>query len=264
MITRLNYYLLIFFIATILTGCATATKVHIKSIPPKSEVYSSKVKKGPWKKVTEKRTPTIIKIYPSTKGDHVVKAKKYGYYDSELITVEELSKYKSYDFVLDPVQTLYENYSRNNYEYSLLHVKIPSEKKKNVAVLNFKPSGILDNSKAILFTEIFQDILIKSNIFNVIERENLKDVLTEQQFQLTGMTIEKNLVDIGRIANARYLIIGSARQIKDRHILTIKIVDVENGYILFSDKNEFDSLDMVDEAIVSIVNNIVRNFVDIE
>lgn len=256
-----NYLLILLFQ---LIGCASATKVYIESIPPKAELYSAIVKKGPWKIVTKERTPTTIKIYPTTKGKYFIKAKKYGYYDSELITIEEIARYESFKFVLDPVQTLYKNYSRDNYEYSLLHVKIPSEKKKNVAILNFKSIGTLDNNKAILFTKIFQDVLIKANIFNVIERENLKEILNEQQFQLTGITNNKNLVEIGKVANVKFLIIGSAHQVKDTYVLSVKIIDVENGHIIFSDKNEFDSLSMADAAIVKMVNNIVRNFVDIE
>jgi hypothetical protein len=77
-------------------------------------------------------------------------------------------------------------------------------------------------------------IYLLKNEFRVIERKKLDKIVREQQIQLSGIVDEETAVQIGRLASADYLIIGSGSfSISGRSPfikqLNVKMIDVETG-----------------------------------
>jgi curli biogenesis system outer membrane secretion channel CsgG len=77
--------------------------------------------------------------------------------------------------------------------------------------------------------------LVKTRAFNVIERKNMEKVLAEHAFQQTGCTTDECAVKLGRMLNVQRLIVGSFGKLLSSYLVTVRVVDVETGSILFSD-----------------------------
>jgi len=81
-----------------------------------------------------------------------------------------------------------------------------------------------------------QSTLIDLKLFTIIERSQLDKVLNEQSLALTGGVDEKNAVKIGKLINAKYLVVGNILSIDNKLLILSRVVNVETGKILVSAK----------------------------
>ena len=85
--------------------------------------------------------------------------------------------------------------------------------------------------------------------FHTISRRYLQEVLTEQKFQMSGLT-EGNILKVGRLVGARSILVGHVIKYKKLSNLfgdiagevsfSFQLLDVETGNILFSGSAQFD------------------------
>lgn len=68
--------------------------------------------------------------------------------------------------------------------------------------------------------------------FKVIERRSLEAILKEQDFQLSGCTDDDCSVQIGMLAGASHVMVGSINRIDNLYTLYIRIIDVESGVVM--------------------------------
>jgi|SRR5690554_1873770 len=137
-----------------------------------------------------------------------------------------------------------------------------AEKSYSVAVLPFEAGGNVDLSysqkKEILsgVVEMITDRLANEEDLVLMERNRIKDILTEQRFQYSGMVDLSTAVEIGRILGVDILVLGNLNefyisgssgieygplQIKGTTVkteLSSRLVGVETGRILASIKAE--------------------------
>ncbi|MCD4832112.1 MAG: glycine zipper 2TM domain-containing protein [Anaerohalosphaeraceae bacterium] len=66
-----------------------------------------------------------------------------------------------------------------------------------------------------------------------IERSQIQSLLKEQEFQASGMTPEQGAVAAGRILNVPTVILVNIPQFKESISLTVKMLDVEDGSVLW-------------------------------
>ncbi len=69
-------------------------------------------------------------------------------------------------------------------------------------------------------------------MFNILSWERLDDILEQQKFQNLGMVEEKDAVEMGRIAAARYTLTGTFMVMGDQLMLESKVFSVEKGTLL--------------------------------
>ncbi len=58
-------------------------------------------------------------------------------------------------------------------------------------------------------SELLRAEFVKNPLFNVIERSRLDEILGEQSIQLSGLTDSARAVTIGKVVNARKIVVGS-------------------------------------------------------
>ncbi|MBI5815242.1 MAG: hypothetical protein HZB29_06485 [Nitrospinae bacterium] len=140
-------------------------------------------------------------------------------------------------------------------------------RRKTIAVLDFKAISKLvatgpgvsvvgwDEKQTNMLTADFITSLVKTNKFDVLERERVNDVLKEQLFSDSGMVSGASAVRMGKMLGADYLIMGqielvdiasSARPIpytnmvqhltNGEMIVNMRIVDSRSGRIVSADK----------------------------
>lgn len=69
--------------------------------------------------------------------------------------------------------------------------------------------------------------------YSPIERSQVQSLLAEQKFQASEMTTDKDAVAAGRILNVPVVLIVNIPQFKENISMTIKMLDVEDGSVLW-------------------------------
>lgn len=103
-----------------------------------------------------------------------------------------------------------------------------------VAVFEFNAEN-LDSATGRSFTQRFQTEIQKTDKYQLVDRLQIDQVLTEQGLQQSGACdSEKCQVEMGRMIGADKLIHGTVSKVGSLFSVTINLVDVESGSILKS------------------------------
>jgi hypothetical protein len=105
-------------------------------------------------------------------------------------------------------------------------------------------------------SELLRAEFVKNPLFNVIERSRLDEILGEQSIQLSGLTDSARAVTIGRIVNARKIVVGSLSSVPGRYVeylLSVRLVDVETGSVEIAETVEVPTKESLLEAVRHIV-----------
>jgi hypothetical protein len=102
--------------------------------------------------------------------------------------------------------------------------------KPTVAVMDFAAANTSSGEAAVVSAFVRQAV-IRSDKFIVVEKANMDKVLAEQAFQQTGCTSSECAVKMGKLLNARKMIVGEFSAIGGIRFLTASLVDVESGVI---------------------------------
>lgn len=132
-----------------------------------------------------------------------------------------------------------------------------ADPKKNVGVMNFNSRGVSE-VEAEVFTETFRSVLVESDIFIVLDRNNMSLILGEQSFQQSGCTDASCAVEIGKMLNMHYMIIGNLVKIDDGEGYTVftDLVNVESGTIDRSANIQFESMNEAQDISFKLVENL--------
>lgn len=122
---------------------------------------------------------------------------------------------------------------------SVITGSILAQRKPTLAVLDFSPKGILKTEASILTDEIRSSI-IASEVFRVLERAEIDEILKEQGFQATGSCDDQECsIEIGKLLGVQHMLIGSAAKLNKTIIIHARIVDVQTGAIVFNTSEKF-------------------------
>jgi TolB-like protein len=112
----------------------------------------------------------------------------------------------------------------------------------NVAVADLSAQGVSASDAAVI-TDMIRSVIVKFGKFNVVEKANMDRILSEQAFQQTGCTSEECAVKLGKLLNVNRMVVGSFGKLLTRYVVNVRVVNVENGKVLFSDEAMGDDVD---------------------
>lgn len=127
-----------------------------------------------------------------------------------------------------------------------------------LAIIDFSALGISQND-AVVLTSRLRSLLVQSSPYTIIEREEMLEILQEQDFQQTGCTTDECAVKIGKILGAQFILAGEIGKLSNYITLDVRIVNVETSRIIKSvpwDKSGGDSGDLLKEGIPYIADQI--------
>ncbi len=110
-------------------------------------------------------------------------------------------------------------------------------KQRTLAVAEFDAKGV-PVSDASVISDLFRTEIVKQETFIVVEKSRMDEILQEQAFQQVGCTVQECAVKLGRLLNVNYLIVGSIGLLFDRYVLSISVVDIETGKVVYSDARQ--------------------------
>jgi len=103
------------------------------------------------------------------------------------------------------------------------------KEKLNIAVLDLKVVNF-PVEESVLLTEVLRSELYKQNLYRVMNREDMKDIMGEQAFQNTGLCDETScLIEIGKILSAQKIITGSIGKMDSVYTIIVKQIDIETS-----------------------------------
>jgi hypothetical protein len=77
-------------------------------------------------------------------------------------------------------------------------------------------------------------VLVNSKKYRIVDREHVKTVLSEQSFQISGVTDKKDTVKLGKLLNVDKLVVtGIYMKSADQFAINLRVVDVTTGQAEF-------------------------------
>ncbi len=126
------------------------------------------------------------------------------------------------------------------------------DRKLAVISLDTQTAGVDEETAAgiIVFVE---NAFVNVGKVRVVERKNIEEILSEYEFQSSGLIDENTAIEIGKLSGADIIVIGSINRVGGIFYLNIKLIDVKTGEIIGSNiaraKEAADFLDMCNEAV---------------
>jgi len=128
--------------------------------------------------------------------------------------------------------------------------------KMQIAVLDLQPKG----SSTIIagaVTDMIRSDMVDAGVFSVVERNQMDQILREQGFQASGCNDQACAVQMGKLLSAKKILVGEVTQVGKNILITVRIVDVENGVAEFSAKETAQREEDLEQASRKISNKLV-------
>ena len=135
------------------------------------------------------------------------------------------------------------------------------ETRVNIAVIDLDPTGIA-NSDADFLSNRLRTELFETGEFQVIEREKMNEILTEQGFQQSGCTSVECAVEIGQLLNVAVMTAGNIGKIEDLYSISVRMIDVKTGAIIKTATRDFEG--KLSEVLTDIIPEIASELASYE
>lgn len=123
----------------------------------------------------------------------------------------------------------------------------------NIAVVNFSKKAAVSQDltfdDATMVTDYVIDALLDTEMFNVIEREQLRAITDEHSFNASGLIDLSTATQLGKLHGVKYLVYGS--------VVGLSLKDKVMGYTNAK-------LGGIDNTQHTVVANITARFIDVE
>jgi len=126
-----------------------------------------------------------------------------------------------------------------------------------IAIVDFEGIDVSENQARAL-TQRLTSEMIALEVYQVLERSEMKRLLDEQKFQYSGCVDMKCAVEIGKMIGAKYMVVGSISNIGSTYSIDARLINVETSESYVSAK--YDSSDEIDmllkKGMVSIAHQL--------
>ena len=99
-----------------------------------------------------------------------------------------------------------------------------------VAIFDFENNGLEPYEVRQLSTRLESELVIV-NIYHVVERSKIDEILKEQKLQMSGC-VEECLIEIGNMVGAKKVILGSVGIMGRNYTSSVRLVNAETGEII--------------------------------
>lgn len=125
----------------------------------------------------------------------------------------------------------------------------------NIAVADFTGKNV-SQADASIVTDFLRTQLVAGGTVNVMDRNNMDTVLAEQKFQSSGCTEQECAVQMGKLLNVKYMVVGSLSKLMDSYYITVNLIDVESSKIVVSYDQEASSSRGLKQACDSLARKL--------
>ena len=97
-----------------------------------------------------------------------------------------------------------------------------------IAIIDFEGIGVSEGEARALTQRLTSEI-ISLEMYQIVERSEMKRLLDEQKFQYSGCVDITCAVDIGKLIGAKYMVVGSISKLGNAFSLDSRMISVETG-----------------------------------
>lgn len=108
---------------------------------------------------------------------------------------------------------------------------VSAQEKESIAVVDLEGRGI-STIEAQTLTDRMRSELVKTGAVTVVERGQMQQILSEQDFQMTGCTSDECAVEIGQMLGVTKMVAGSIGKIGATFTVDLRIINVGTGAII--------------------------------
>ena len=103
---------------------------------------------------------------------------------------------------------------------------------ERIAVLDTLVDTWVDSSVQIPVTEKLIEVFVGKTDYTVIDRTDVQSVLSEKNFQLSGMVKTEEIREVGQYLGAELICLAKVSLVGQTYFLSVKMIDVQNGTIV--------------------------------
>jgi curli biogenesis system outer membrane secretion channel CsgG len=120
--------------------------------------------------------------------------------------------------------------------------------KMTVAVMDFEGGDKLLGKVDVNLSEMLATALVRTNKFDMIERNKIEKVIAEQNFQMSGAVNDSSAVEVGKLVGAEAVVLGSVTSVSQTKVdkfaydvlkteigVDVRVVSVTTGEIRLSE-----------------------------
>ena len=104
-----------------------------------------------------------------------------------------------------------------------------------IAIIDFEGIGVTKDEARALTQRLTSEMIVLEE-YQIVERSEMKRLLSEQKFQYSGCVDIACAVDIGKLIGAKYMVIGSVSKLGSAYSLDSRMISVETGEAYISGK----------------------------
>ena len=97
-----------------------------------------------------------------------------------------------------------------------------------IAIIDFEGIGVSESDARIL-TQRLTSEMITLGEYQVLERSEMKRLLSEQKFQYSGCVDTKCAVELGKMLGAKYMVVGTISKLGKTFTLDSRLISVESS-----------------------------------
>lgn len=157
--------------------------------------------------------------------------------------------------VSDTINSLVEELAA---EYTALKIDKPFYSRQTVSIIEIKNASkeAVDNYVGEAIEELLKNAITDSLVFKFIDRRALDTAMEEIKLSLSGITDEKDSIEIGNIRGLRLLMDGSVTSEEGNFIVSLRLIEVETTEIIATVSRSIPKEDMIE-----VGNRIAYEFV---
>jgi len=114
--------------------------------------------------------------------------------------------------------------------FSMLHAQ--KKKKITTAILNLQSKGGVTSNEASTLTDRFRTELVKLDVYTVLERGQMDEILEEQGFNLSGCTSSECAIEAGKMLGVQVMIAGDVGKVGNVLTIDVRMFHVATGRII--------------------------------
>ena len=122
---------------------------------------------------------------------------------------------------------------------------LPAQNRPLIAVIPLRSLGGVSPEQANTVTSLLETSLVKSTMFQVVEKSEIAEVLAAQEHSAEEYMDEAFAIRIGKLVSAWQIVMGTLSRLGNRYFITAKIIDVATGRTLKAENDEADSLEAI-------------------
>ncbi len=136
-----------------------------------------------------------------------------------------------------------------------------SQDQLRIAIMDFQNLSNISNldylEKAI--PEILITDLSLSKKIKIVERTRLEEILKEMQLTLSGAVDQERIVEVGKIAGAKAILLGSIIKAGEIFRIDSRLIDASTGEVILAEKKEWSSESDVIAAVDLLAEQIIKS-----